>query len=45
VVLTPSWTRLRITGSVDHCTVAGGAAYANDEVWNFVDVLEFRTSY
>jgi len=41
-VLTPSWTPLRITGTGDHYTVEGRVAYPNGEVWNFVDVLEFR---
>jgi ketosteroid isomerase-like protein len=41
-VLTPSWTPLRITGTGDHYTVEGRVAYPNGEVWNFVDVMEFR---
>jgi ketosteroid isomerase-like protein len=42
-VLTPSWTPLRITGSGDHYTVEGRVAYPSGEVWNFVDVFEFRS--
>ena len=41
-VLTPSWTPMRITGSGDQYTVEGRIAYPNGEVWNFVDIFEFR---
>jgi ketosteroid isomerase-like protein len=41
-VLTPSWTPLRITGTGDQYTVEGRVAYPNGEVWNFIDVFEFR---
>lgn len=41
-VLTPSWTPLRITGSGDRYVVEGRLVYPNDEVWNFVDLIELR---
>jgi ketosteroid isomerase-like protein len=41
-VLTPSWTPLRITGTGDHYTMEGRVTYPNGEVWNVVDVFEFR---
>lgn len=41
-VLSPSWTPLRITGTGDRYVVEGKLVYPNDEVWNFVDLIEFR---
>src|SRR5438105_1339037 len=41
-VLTPSLTPLRITGTGDHYTVEALETYPNGEVWNSVQIVEFR---
>jgi len=41
-VLTPSLTPLRITGTGDHYTVEALETCPNGEVWNSVQIVEFR---
>jgi len=41
-VLTPSWTPLRIIGTGDHYTLEGWVAYPTGEVWNVIDLFDFR---